>query len=102
MLYWRASSQRLMRSLFFDPRDSTDLAAAEEVVLLPDPVHLSTIRTGFPFTQSLGTVYEWIAALLLPPSHNGVPEPSIFRYWYENCSPAGNSKVRDQRGLSLV
>lgn len=79
-MYWLSSSQRLIRSLFFEPRDSTDLAAVEEVVLLPDPVHLSTISTGFPFTQSSGTVYEWSAALLLPPSHNGIPEPSIFRY----------------------
>lgn len=91
-----------MRNLFFDPRDSTDLAAGEEVVLLPPPVHLSRIRTGLPPTQSSGTVYAWSAALLLPPSHDGVPEPSIFRYWYENCSPAGSSNVRDQRGLSPV
>lgn len=72
------------------------------MVLLPDPVHLSTISTGFPSTQSPGTVYECSAALLFPPSHNGVPEPSILRYWYENCSPAGSSTVKDQRGLSLV
>lgn len=50
------------------------------MVLLPDPVHLSTINTPFPSTQSPGTVYECSAALLFPPSHNGVPEPSILKY----------------------